>query len=41
MDKIDGLSWGDLRWRRRLETFGENDSFVLASGTAGEIDVVW
>ena len=41
MTKIDGSQWDQLQWRRRLETFGDNDSSVLASGPNGEIDAVW
>ena len=40
MTKTDWLSWDELRWRRRLETFGDNDESVLASGPKGEVDGV-
>ncbi len=40
MSKTDWSSWNELQWRRRLETFGDNDASVLASGPAGEIDSV-
>ena len=41
MTKTDWSSWDRLQWRRRLETFGDNDASVLASGPNGEIDHVW
>ena len=40
MTKTDRSSWDRLEWRRRLETFGDNDASVLASGPNGEIDGV-
>ncbi|KAL9124409.1 MAG: hypothetical protein Q9217_006259 [Psora testacea] len=40
MTKTDWSSWDRLEWRRRLETFGDNDASVLASGPKGEIDGV-
>lgn len=41
MTTTDWSSWGQLQWRRRLETFGDNDESVLASGPNGEIDAIW
>jgi len=41
MTTTDYSAWDDLRWRRRLETFGENDEPVLAAGPKGEVDGVW
>lgn len=41
MDKVDQSSWDEFQWRRRLETFGDNDASVLSSGPNGEIDAVW
>lgn len=41
MTKTDWSSWDTLQWRRRLETFGENDASILAAGPSGEIDNVW
>ena len=41
MTKTDWSSWDKLEWRRRLETFGNNDTSVLASGPNGEVDGVW
>ncbi|KAL9633569.1 MAG: hypothetical protein Q9164_004624 [Protoblastenia rupestris] len=40
MTKTDGSTWDRLEWRRRLETFGDNDAAVLASGPKGQIDGV-
>ena len=41
MTKTDWSSWDKLQWRRRLETFGDNDASILAAGPDGEIDTVW
>ena len=41
MTNTDWSSWDKLQWRRRLETFGDNDASILASGPDGEIDTVW
>lgn len=41
MTKPDWSSWDDLHWRRRLETFGDNDASVLSAGPNGEVDGVW
>ena len=41
MIKTDWSSWDKLQWRRRLETFDDNDASILASGPNGEIDTVW
>ncbi|MCJ1467898.1 hypothetical protein MMC07_006523 [Pseudocyphellaria aurata] len=40
MADSDGSSWKELKWRRRLETFGQHDAPILASGPDGEIDVI-
>ncbi|KAF6217934.1 hypothetical protein HO133_006346 [Letharia lupina] len=40
MTKTDWSSWDKLQWRRRLETFGDNDASIVASGPNGEIDTV-
>ncbi len=37
----DSSAWGDLQWRRRLETFGDNDTPVLSAGPNGEVDGIW
>ena len=41
MNKTDWSSWDQLQWRRRLETFGKDDSPVIATGPQGEVDTVW
>lgn len=41
MTKNDCSAWDDLQWRRRLETFGENDASILQSGPNGEVDAIW
>lgn len=41
MIKTDWSSWDDLHWRRRLETFGKDDSPLVATGPNGEVDAVW
>ena len=41
MTKNDRSAWDDLQWRRRLETFGDNDASVLQSGPNGEVDAIW
>ena len=41
MTKADASTWDELHWRRRLETFGDRDQAVFASGPKGEIDNVW
>ncbi|MCJ1320084.1 hypothetical protein MMC15_005421 [Xylographa vitiligo] len=40
MTKKDWSSWDKLDWRRRLETFSEDDGPVVATGPKGEIDGV-
>lgn len=41
MANTDGSTWDELKWRRRLETFGNNDAAVLASDPDGEVGVMW
>ena len=41
MTSTDWSQWDKLQWRRRLETFGDNDASVLATGPKGELDGVW
>ena len=41
MTRADGSSWSDLQWRRRLETFGEDDDSVIAQGANGAVDGIW
>lgn len=33
--------WDELKYRRRLETFGIDNGPVVASGPAGEFDAIW
>jgi acid phosphatase len=33
-------NWSSLQWRRRLETFGNDDSPVIATGPRGEVDEI-
>lgn len=40
MTKTDWSSWDQLQWRRRLESFGKDDSPVIATGPQGEVDSV-
>lgn len=41
MTKTDGSTWNDFQWRRRIETFGDDDRPVLAAGPTGTVDTVW
>jgi acid phosphatase len=41
MTKLDWSGWNELQWRRRIETFGENDEPVIARGGRGEADGIW
>ena len=41
MTETDWSSWDELKFRRRMETFGEDDLPVIAAGPNGEIDGVW
>ena len=41
MIKTDWSAWDHLQWRRRLETFGSDDSPIIAAGIDGEVDGVW
>lgn len=38
---LDRSSLDQLQWYRKLETFGENDAVVLASGPCGETKALW
>ncbi|KAI9818593.1 MAG: hypothetical protein M1832_004366 [Thelocarpon impressellum] len=40
MNQAGGSSWDKLEWRRRLETFGQDDGPVVASGRRGEVDSI-
>lgn len=41
MTKTDWSTWDELQWRRRMETFGDDDRPVLAAGPEGAVDTVW
>lgn len=41
MTKTDWSTWNDFQWRRRIETFGDDDRPVLAAGPNGTVDTVW
>ena len=41
MTGADGSAWDEIRWRRRLETFGDDDSPVLAAEKREEADAIW
>lgn len=41
MTGADGSAWDDQRWKRRLETFGDDDSPVLAAKKREEADAIW
>ncbi|KAI9748379.1 MAG: hypothetical protein M1835_001803 [Candelina submexicana] len=40
MTNKEASTWDDLQWRRRLETFGDDDGPIVASGPNGEVDGV-
>ncbi|KAL8827051.1 MAG: hypothetical protein Q9170_007168 [Blastenia crenularia] len=40
MTKTDWSSWKDFQWRRRIETFGDDDRPVLAASPEGKVDTV-
>lgn len=41
MTNTDWSTWNDFQWRRRMETFGDDDRPVLAAGPSGLVDTVW
>ena len=41
MTGANGSAWNDLQWKRRLETFGDDDGPVLAAKKREEADVIW
>ena len=41
MTTKDWSQWNDLKYRRRLETFGSDDGPVVAAGPKGEYDAIW
>lgn len=38
---VDESGWDRLKWRRRLETFGDNDTPVSGTGPKGQVDALW
>ncbi|KAI9887100.1 MAG: hypothetical protein M1823_001090 [Watsoniomyces obsoletus] len=40
MTNPDGSSWDKFEWRRQLETFGNDDEPVIASGPRGNVDSI-
>ena len=41
MTRKDGTEWDELRWKRRIETFGRDDGPVVTAGPSGDVDGVW
>ena len=41
MTGADGSAWDEMRWKRRLETFADDDSPVLAAKKREEADAIW
>lgn len=41
MSTADWSQWDELKYRRRLETFGPDDAPVITQGPKGEIDAIW
>lgn len=41
MTGADGSAWDDLKWKRRLETFGDDDGPVLAVKKRADADAIW
>ncbi len=41
MTSPDGSSWDKFEWRRQLETFGDDDEPMIASGPRGNVDSIW
>lgn len=38
----NGLAtWDKFQWRRTMETFGQKDEPVVATGPGGEVDGIW
>ena len=38
MTSEDTTQWDELKWRRRMESFGDDDGPIIASGPRGEVD---
>lgn len=41
MTGADGSAWDVIQWKRRLETFGDDDGPVLAAKKRQEADAIW
>lgn len=41
MASHDLTKWDGLTYRRRIETFGNDDEPVVAAGPKGEFDGIW
>lgn len=41
MTGANGSAWNDLQWKRRLETFGDDDGPVLAAKKREQVDAIW
>jgi acid phosphatase len=41
MHSLGESEWDDLKWRRRLETFGQNDTPIITAGPNGSLDGIW
>ena len=43
MAAADGglATWDNFQWRRKMETFGQKNEPVVATGPGGEVDGIW
>ena len=41
MTEKKASQWDRFEWRRRLETFGEDDGPIIAAGPRAEVDSIW
>ena len=41
MTAENGSDWDELSFRRRMETFGPNDTHIAAKGPAGDAESIW
>lgn len=39
--KNDLSSWDGFQWRRKIETFGDNDEARVAAGPGGNLESIW
>lgn len=37
----DLSSWNGFQWRRKMETFGDNDETIVTVGAGGNIEGIW